>query len=135
MAKNVLISMWVNSKNWIKWVSTNVDFFDNWDMRVIWSDYSDDVEQAFWHDEDMEFSVSSENIGKFIEALKEDYPEIMKDIIDRKKKDDQKYEKLTENQRIIAFAILSIFNVDWWYRRINEYLREHNIEKYDYSFY
>ena len=134
--RTVLMCLWVNAVNWIKWVSTSVDFFSDWDIRVNWSDYWDEVEEAFWHDEDMEFSITSENLKKLIEALKEEYPTVMKDILEKEKKhDDNKYEHLTENQRIIAFAFLSIFNVDRWYRRISEFLTQHNIETYNYSLY
>ena len=134
--RTILMNLWVNAVDWIKWVSTNIDFFSDWDIRVNWSDYWDEVEEAFWHDEDMEFSISSENIEKLIEALKEEYPTIMKDILERQKdKVDNKYEHLTTNQRIIAFAFLSIFNVNWWYRKISEFLTKHNIDRYDYNFY
>ena len=134
--RTVLMNLWVDAVDWIKWVSTNVDFFSDWDIRVNWSDYWDEVEEAFWHDEDMQFSISSENIKKLIEALNEEYPDIMKGILERENdKDDNKYEHLTEDQRIIAFAFLSIFNVNWWYRRISEFLIKHKIETYDYSLY
>ena len=110
---------------------TSIDFLENGDIRVDWSEYWTVINDYQSHDDELAFSIHKEDFPKLIEAIKEKNPDLKLDKNYCSSLLHWAWERLSKEQQEIFTYLYAAFSEELWYRHIKYLCDDAWIKVYD----
>lgn len=110
---------------------TSIDFLENGDIRVDWSEYWTMINDYQSHDDELAFSIHNEDFNKLIEAIKEKKPDLKLDENKCMSLFPCSWWRLSKIQHDVFIYLYAAFAEELWYRHIKYLCDDVWIKVYD----
>ena len=106
-------------------------YVSNDSIRVDWMEYWESIREEYSHDDELAYTIKSEDYEKLLNAIKDKYPDYKPDDNDCRNLRWSEWYKFNDLTKELCIAIKAVFTRDNAYRHIDWFCWEHKIKTYD----
>lgn len=109
-------------------------YVSNDSIRVDWMEYWESIREEYSHDDELAYTIKSEDYGKLLTAIKDKYPDYKPNELECKNFWWDEWDTFNDLTKELCMAIKSVFTIDNAYRHIDWLCEDYKIERYDVVF-